>query len=92
MATQWAKLLQLGPQLEISETGLLKRIVNSASSACEIHALSMSLSIYYSLFMEIYSTTYKKLKKIKKIKCSCVEVISMGFFIFIVLISGMFLI
>lgn len=35
VATQWAKLLQLGPQLEISEAGLLKLIVNSASNVCE---------------------------------------------------------
>lgn len=62
--TQWAKLLQLGSQLEISEAGLLKLIVNSASNDCEIFTLSTSLSIYYSLFMEIYITLYRQLKEI----------------------------
>lgn len=60
---------------EIFETGLLKLIVNFASNACEICTLSTSLSIYYSLFMEIYIIPYQQLKEIRKLNGTFVDVL-----------------
>lgn len=73
--TQWGKHLQLGPQLEIFEAGLLKLIVNSASNACKIHTLSTSLFIDYNLHMKIYITPSQQLKEIRKLNGTLVDVL-----------------
>lgn len=63
------------PSWEISEAGLLKLIVISASNACEICTLSTSLSIYYNHFMEIYITPYQQLKEIRKLYGTFVDML-----------------
>lgn len=82
--TQWAELSQLNARLDISKAGLPKLIFISILNACGMFALLPLLSIYHSLFIEIYIITYKQLKEIKKWhSCRCIETILMIFFIFI---------